>query len=39
MRICDLMHKGVISCLADDSVYDVARMMDDNHSSFGRCGQ
>lgn len=31
MRICDLMHKGVISCLADDSVYDVAKMMEDNH--------
>lgn len=31
MRICELMHKGVISCLADDSVYDVAKMMDDNH--------
>ena len=30
MRICDLMHKGVISCLADDSVYTVAKMMDDN---------
>jgi CBS domain-containing protein len=30
MRICDLMHKGVISCYAEDSVTDVAKMMDDH---------
>jgi len=30
LRICDLMHKGVISCYAEDSVKDVARMMDDH---------
>jgi CBS domain-containing protein len=30
MNICDLMHKGVISCDAEDNVKDVARMMEDN---------
>jgi len=31
MRVCDLMHKGVISCYADDTVKDVARIMENNH--------
>jgi CBS domain-containing protein len=31
MKICDLMHKGVISCFAEDSVKDVARMMQDHY--------
>jgi predicted transcriptional regulator len=31
MKVCDLMHKGVISCYAEDTVKDVARMMDDNN--------
>lgn len=31
MNICDLMHKGVVSCCAEDSVKDVARMMGDNN--------
>lgn len=31
MRVCDLMHKGVISCYPDDTVKDVARMMENNH--------
>jgi len=31
VKICDLMHKGIISCPADDSVHDVARMMHDNN--------
>lgn len=31
MKICDLMHKGVISCYAEDSVKDVAKMMEDHH--------
>jgi CBS domain-containing protein len=31
MKVCDLMHKGVISCDAEDTVKDVARMMADNH--------
>jgi len=31
MKICDLMHKGVISCYAEDTVKDVARMMEDNN--------
>ncbi len=30
MRICDLMHKGVISCFTEDSVKDVAKMMEDH---------
>jgi CBS domain-containing protein len=30
MKICDLMHKGVISCNIEDRVNDVARMMEDN---------
>ena len=30
MRICDLMHKGVISCFVEDSVKDVAEIMDDH---------
>ncbi|HAM49294.1 MAG TPA: hypothetical protein DCP92_00825 [Nitrospiraceae bacterium] len=30
MRICDLMHKGVISCYADDTLEDVAKMMEHN---------
>jgi len=30
VRICDLMHKGVISCCAEDSVKDVATMMCDH---------
>ena|SRR5208337_2587348 len=30
MRICDLMHKGVISCFMEDSVKDVAEIMDDH---------
>ncbi len=31
MRVCDLMHKGVISCYQNDTVKDVARMMENNH--------
>jgi len=31
MRVCDLMHKGVISCYTDDTVKDVARIMENNH--------
>jgi predicted transcriptional regulator len=31
MKVCDLMHKGVISCSVEDTVKDVARMMADNH--------
>jgi CBS domain-containing protein len=31
MRVCDLMHKGVISCYVDDTVKDVARIMENNH--------
>lgn len=27
MRVCDLMHKGVIVCRADDSARDIASMM------------
>jgi len=30
VKICDLMHKGVISCYAEDSVKDVAGMMNDH---------
>lgn len=30
MKVCDLMHKGVISCSVEDKVKDVARMMEDN---------
>ena len=30
MKICDLMHKGVIFCYPDDSAKDVARMMKEN---------
>lgn len=30
MRICDLMHKGVITCYAEDSAKDVASMMNDH---------
>ena len=30
MMICDLMHKGVISCYTQDSVKDVAKMMNDH---------
>lgn len=31
MRICDVMHKGIISCFYNDSVRDVARMMHENN--------
>lgn len=31
MKVCDLMHKGVVSCYAEDSVKDVAGMMVDNN--------
>lgn len=31
MKVSDLMHKGVISCSTEDTVKDVARMMDDNN--------
>ena len=31
MKVFDLMHKGVISCNAEDTLKDVARMMTDNH--------
>lgn len=31
MRVCDLMHKGVISCFSHDTVKDVARIMENNH--------
>ena len=30
MKICDLMHKGVIFCYPDDSAKDIARMMKEN---------
>ena len=30
MKICDLMHKGVIFCYPEDTVKEVARIMDDN---------
>ena len=30
VRICDLMHKGVISCYPNDSVKEIAKMMDQN---------
>ena len=30
MRVCELMHKGVISCYADDTVRDVAKNMENN---------
>jgi CBS domain-containing protein len=31
VKVCDLMHKGVISCYAEDTVKDVAKMMEDNN--------
>ena len=31
MRVCDLMHKGVISCYVNDTVKDVAQIMENNH--------
>jgi arabinose-5-phosphate isomerase len=30
MKICDLMHKGVIFCYPEDTVKDVVKIMDDN---------
>ncbi|MBZ0157984.1 MAG: CBS domain-containing protein [Alphaproteobacteria bacterium] len=30
MRVCDLMHKGVIFCYVDDTAHDVARIMESN---------
>jgi predicted transcriptional regulator len=30
VRVCDLMHKGVVSCFSDDSAKDVARIMENN---------
>lgn len=30
-RICDVMHKGVIFCYNNDSVRDVAKIMDEHH--------
>jgi len=30
MKICDLMHKGVIFCYPDDSAKDIAKMMKEN---------
>ena len=36
MRICELMHKGVISCYADDTLKDVAKMME--HNKFRSVG-
>ena len=30
MKVCDLMHKGVIFCYPDDTAKDVAKMMKEN---------
>jgi len=30
VRVCDIMHKGVITCMCEESVRDVAAMMADN---------
>lgn len=31
IRICDIMHKGVIFCYEDDTVIEVARILDENN--------
>ncbi len=31
IRICDLMHKGVIFCYPDDNIKEIAKMMHMNH--------
>lgn len=31
MKVCELMRKGIVSCYGEDTVKDVARMLDQNH--------